>query len=228
MNALYVDPVGGLAGDMLLAALLDAGMPEEALRAALGSLPLTGYELHVREEKRRGFRGCRVDVAVTKHEHAHRHLPDIRRILSSGTLSEGAVSRAVRVFETLARAEAHVHGSTVDAVHFHEVGAVDSIVDIAGIAIALDHLEVSRIAVGRIPFGTGTTTGAHGEFPLPAPATAAMLEGWRVRFTGRPGSTRPRRGRPSSRRSRTPTFVPHSPSARSASASARAIRRRGR
>jgi len=173
---------------MILAALLDAGAPEDEVRRALASLPVEGYAVEIREETRRGFRGRRVEVHVDAgHPMPHRHLRHVREILDAGTLPTRARERAVSVFEALAGAEAHVHGSTPDEVHFHEVGAVDSIVDVAGIAIALELLEVETLHVGTIPLGSGTTTGAHGEFPLPPPATAALLEGWPVRFAGREG-----------------------------------------
>lgn len=189
MTVLHLDPVGGLAGDMILAALLDAGAPEDDVRRGLASLPVEGYTLEVTEETRRGFRGRRVVVRVDPDAPMpHRHLHHVREILDAGdALSAGARDRAGRVFEALARAEAHVHGTTIEKVHFHEVGAVDSIVDITGIAVALDLLGVETLHVGAIPFGSGTTTGAHGEFPLPPPATAALLEGWPVRFAGREG-----------------------------------------
>jgi hypothetical protein len=188
VSLVFLDPVGGLAGDMILGALLDAGAPEPALRQALASLPVDGYRLDVREEIRRGFRGRRVEVVLDPDTPMpSRHLHHVLAILEKGDLPPRARSRARSVFEALARAEAEVHGTTVEKVHFHEVGAVDAIVDIAGIAIALELLDVAEVRVGVIPLGEGTTTGAHGEFPLPAPATVALLEGWPVRFAGRPG-----------------------------------------
>lgn len=193
MSVIFVDPVGGLAGDMLLAALIDAGAPEDAIRERLATLPLAGYRLDVAQVVRRGFAGRRVHVDIESHDHHHhdhghhhhRSLADIRGILERGALG-AALDRALSVFSRLAEAEARVHGTNTDAVHFHEVGAVDAIVDIAGIAVALDLLDVDEIYTGTIPLGTGTTHGAHGEFPLPSPATAAILEGWPVHFTGRP------------------------------------------
>lgn len=186
MSTLLIDPVGGLAGDMLLAALVDLGAPEEELRARIGSLPLERYTLSIDREVRRGFAGRRVRVEIDGHDHAHRTLADIRHVLERGDIGAAALERAFAIFGRLADAEARVHGVATDAVHFHEVGAIDAIVDIAGIAVALDLLGADALHVGTVPLGTGTTHGAHGEFPLPAPATTELLRGWPVRFTGRP------------------------------------------
>ncbi len=186
MSGLFVDPVGGIAGDMLLAALIDAGAPEEAIRSQLATLRLEGWELTVVEEVRRGFRGRRVDVTIGE-SHAHRGLEDVLAILRRGSLAPGALERAEHVFRRLAEAEAFVHGIALERVHFHEVGAVDSIVDVAGVSIALELLGAHDLFAGPLPLGTGNTTGAHGVFPLPSPATAHLLDGRAVHFTGRPG-----------------------------------------
>jgi uncharacterized protein (TIGR00299 family) protein len=185
VSVLYLDAVGGLAGDMILGALLDAGTPVEDLRSGLARLPLTSFRLEVTEEKRRGFRGLRVHVDPD-HEHAHRHLADVLAILDAGSLPARARARAGAVFEALARAEAKVHGTSIERVHFHEVGAVDSIVDVAGISLALEALDVTELWADRIPLGYGKTTGAHGEFPIPAPAVLELLHGWPVTMGERP------------------------------------------
>jgi len=181
---LFLDPVGGLAGDMILAALVDAGAPIDHVREVLSRLPLRNYRLDAAEETRRGFRGMRVHV-VAGHEHVHRHLADVLHILDAGKLPDRVRDRAGRVFEALARAEAAVHGMPIEKVHFHEVGAIDSIVDITAVAIALERLDASELFVDRIPLGHGRTSGAHGEFPLPAPAVLELLRGWPVRLGDR-------------------------------------------
>jgi len=184
VSTIFVDPVGGLAGDMLLAALVDLGAGADRIEARVATLPVDGYTISFTKEVRRGFAGRRVRVDVPS-EHHHRTLDDILQILSAGDLGERPLRRATRVFERLAAAESRVHGVESGPVHFHEVGAVDAIVDVAGIAVALELLDVEELLVGPLPLGTGTAHGAHGEFPLPSPATTALLEGWPVRFTGR-------------------------------------------
>ncbi len=186
MSALYLDPVGGVAGDMLLAALIDVGAAEDAIREAIGRLPLSGYRLEVREETRRGFRG-RVVRIVVEAEQPHRRLAEVLAVVLGADLPPRVRARARRVFERLAEAEARVHGVDPAEVHFHEVGAVDSIIDIVGTAVALESLGVDDLYAGPIPLGTGTVSGAHGELPLPSPATAELLRGWPVSFTGRAG-----------------------------------------
>ncbi len=186
MPDLYLDPVGGIAGDMVLAALIDLGGDEDAVRAAVDSLGLSGYVIEVAEEKRRGFRGRTVRVTVDGPQ-PHRHLREIRELLDGAAAPRRARDRAIRIFESLAEAEAKVHGGSPESVHFHEVGAVDSIIDIFGVAVALESLDVDRIYAGVVPLGTGTIVGAHGEFPLPSPATSELLRDRTVYFTGRDG-----------------------------------------
>ena len=176
MKLAHLDCPTGVAGDMTLAALLDAGVDGAAVRHAIGSLGLDGVELHVEEVVKFGFRATNVRVTHPP-QHAHRHLSDIREILGRGDLAPTARDLADRLFHAVATAEARVHGSTVEAIHFHEVGAVDSIVDIVGCAVGFDLLGADRITCSPVPTGRGRVKIAHGVCPVPAPATAELLKG---------------------------------------------------
>lgn len=186
MRTIYFDPVGGAAGDMLLAALLDLGAPLEAVRAGLATLPVGGYALAAAAVEAGGLRATRVTVTVSEPQ-PERSLADILVLLAGSGLAPAARERAARVFRRLAGAEARVHRVQVEAVHFHEVGAVDAIVDIAGVAIALDLLEVEAIRYGTLAPGTGLVESAHGTLPVPAPATLELLTGVPIRLGGPPG-----------------------------------------
>jgi uncharacterized protein (TIGR00299 family) protein len=170
----YLDCGSGISGDMTLGALVDAGAPLDALNAAIGSLGLPGCRLRAQEVKKNGFRATQVTVDY-EHEHKHRHLSHITAMIDAGQLSPRQKEVAKRIFTRLAEAEAKVHGTTVEAVHFHEVGAADSIADIVGAAVGFDLLGVERIMASPVPTGTGKIRIAHGECSVPAPATAELL-----------------------------------------------------
>lgn len=170
----YCDCFSGASGDMLLGALLDAGCDEAALRAALATLPLRDWELRVQPTQQHGQRGARVDVVVLA-EQPSRHLRDIRAVVQASGLTTAQQSRAIAVFERLAAAEARVHGVGLEEVHFHEVGAVDAIVDVVGVVVALDLLGVKQLYASALPTGHGRIRSAHGELPIPAPATLELL-----------------------------------------------------
>jgi uncharacterized protein (TIGR00299 family) protein len=172
----YFDCVSGASGDMLLGALIDAGVSLESVQHAIDSLGLPACRLATQETRRRGFRATKLDV-ITEPEHAHRHLHHITKMIDGSTLTPHQRELATRIFTHLAMAEAKVHGTTMEKVHFHEVGAVDSIADIVGTAVAIDLLGVDRIECSPIPTGTGTITIAHGLVSIPAPATAELLLG---------------------------------------------------
>jgi len=178
MRIIYIDAFSGASGDMLLGALLDAGLPETDLRACLARLPVGGYEISVRREKRLGLLGTRAEVRL-EHvaHHPARHLSDIEKIISEAKLPARAAEWATAVFRRLAEAEAKVHGSTPEAVHFHEVGAVDSIVDIVGVCTGLALLGVERVVASALPLGSGYVDTAHGRLPVPAPAVVELLRG---------------------------------------------------
>ncbi len=176
MRIAYLDCASGISGDMTLGALVDVGVPLEAINAAVASLGLPGVQLVAREVKKLGFRATQVTVEH-EPEHKHRHLHHIEAILEVGRLTPRQKEIALAIFRRLAEAEAKVHGTTVEKVHFHEVGAVDSIADIVGAAVGWDLLGAERLVVSPIPTGTGRITIAHGEINVPAPATAELLRG---------------------------------------------------
>lgn len=180
----YLDCHSGISGDMFLGALLDAGLTLDVLKQGLSSLPIGGYELTLEPFTDKGVRGVRFDVTVSE-EQPTRHLSDIAALLYAATLSNGVRDTALAIFQRLAEAEATVHGSTIDEVHFHEVGAVDAIVDITGAAIGIDALKISQLYASPLPLTTGHVMTAHGQLPVPAPATLEILRRvqapWRTR-----------------------------------------------
>lgn len=199
MSTAWIDPVGGLAGDMLVAALLDAGAPEDKVLESVRALGLEGWTARTERVWRGPFHATRFVVTLDapddrghSHEHGHGHdhshereewrrhsrkWVDIRAMLLAAPLSPRVQARAVAAFSLLAEAEGRVHGLAPEAVTFHEVGAIDSIVDVVAVCAALECLGVDRLVVGTIPLGTGHTVGEHGWIPLPAPATVECLRG---------------------------------------------------
>lgn len=175
MRVLHFDCFSGISGDMTLGALIDAGADPERIRRGLQSLGLP-MELHVEPEKRCGIAGLHVRVA-SKEEPRYRFLPEIEAIISAGQLSDAERQLAKRIFHKLGQAEAEVHGIEIDKVHFHEVGAIDSIVDIVGTAIAICSLGIERVTSRSVPPGTGMVKCEHGLMPVPAPATSRLLQG---------------------------------------------------
>jgi uncharacterized protein (TIGR00299 family) protein len=177
MKIAYFDCMSGISGDMTLGALVDAGVDLAALQAGIDSLGLPSCRLVSEEVKRKGFRGLKVTVQH-EPEHAHRHLHHItEKIDASTVLTPAQKDLANRIFTRLGEAEAKVHGTTLRKVHFHEVGAVDSIADIVGSAIGLTLLGVDRIVCSPIPTGTGFIEIEHGRVSVPAPATTELLTG---------------------------------------------------
>jgi uncharacterized protein (TIGR00299 family) protein len=172
----YLDCGSGISGDMTLAALVDAGVSLEVLNAAIGSLGLPGCRLRAQEVKKNGFRATQISVEY-EPEHTHRHLHHILAMIGAGSLNQRQKDLAGRIFTRLAQAEAKVHGTTVEKVHFHEVGAADSIADIVGTAVGWDLLGAERLVASPVPTGTGKIRIAHGECSVPAPATAELLCG---------------------------------------------------
>ena len=181
MKIAYFDCFSGVSGDMALGALLACGADEAAFRRALAGLRVPGYELKIERVTRGGLAATDVDVALVEHEQGHgRHLSDIAVLLEHSTLSETVRHKALAVFTRLADAEAAIHGTTRDQIHFHEVGAVDAIVDIVGVCLLLEMLGIERVTLSALPCGTGTITCAHGVLPVPAPATLELLAGFPV------------------------------------------------
>jgi len=174
---LYLDPFSGASGDMFLGLLVDLGVDPEQIEAQLRCLPVDGWSLNWQREKRRGIEGCRALVAIDE-EHQHRSWRDIDTMLAEASLVAPVRQLARRIFHRLAQAEGKVHGVPPEEVHFHEVGALDSLVDIVGVAAGLVALNAERIICGALPFATGMVLSAHGRYPLPAPATLELLRGW--------------------------------------------------
>jgi uncharacterized protein (TIGR00299 family) protein len=171
----HFDCFSGISGDMTLAALIDAGVDADAIRAGVDSLGLP-VRLEVEKVRKGGFAATAVRVEAPD-EHSHRFLPQVEEILSRGSLSPRQRDLALRIFRRLAEAEAAAHGMPLEKVHFHEVGALDSIADIAGAAIGLDLLGADRFTSRSVPTGSGMVKCAHGLMPIPAPGTAALLKG---------------------------------------------------
>ncbi len=177
MKIAYFDCFSGVSGDMILGALVDAGVGIDVLRAELGKLDLPGYEITTLRLNRGGIAATKVHVCVEQKEQPARRLSRIRKIIEDSTLSENIKSRSISIFEILAKAEAKVHGTTVDEVHFHEIGAVDAIVDIIGAVIGIDYLGIGELHSSPVNLGSGEVETAHGVLPVPAPATAELLKG---------------------------------------------------
>jgi uncharacterized protein (TIGR00299 family) protein len=175
MNVAHFDCFSGISGDMTLAALIDAGVDEQALRAGLDSLGLP-IRLEVEKVRKNGIAAAYVHVE-TAEESTHRFLPEIEKIIQRGKLTPPQRELALRIFRRLAEAEAAVHDQPIEKVHFHEVGALDSIADIVGSAIGLDLLGVERFTSRSVPTGSGMVQCEHGLMPVPAPATARLLMG---------------------------------------------------
>ncbi len=182
MSIVYFDCVGGASGDMILGSLVALGAPLPEIEHKLRALPLEGIALASTTVKRHGFDALQLDVR-TEESKSHRHFTEIRRMLEGGQLPPRVLRRALATFELLGRSEAEVHGTSLEKVHFHEVGALDSIVDIVGTAWALEILNVERCHASVIPQGRGFVQAAHGTLPIPAPATVRILEGVAVRMT---------------------------------------------
>ncbi len=193
MRVLYFDAFSGVSGDMTVGALLALGADLGHLEAALRALPVHGYRLRVSERQVNGIRACKFDVDLeAEHTHAdpheahdhhtHRRYRDIRAMIESSPLNARARELALAIFTRLAEAEGRVHAVATEDVAFHEVGAVDSIVDIFGTAIALAELGVERVYASALPLGSGTIRSQHGVIPIPAPATVELLKGFPVRI----------------------------------------------
>lgn len=176
MRIAYFDCASGISGDMTLGALVDAGADLATIQAGIDSLGLPSCRLVATEVKKRGFRATQLRVEY-EPEHKHRHLSHITAMIEGSTLTARAKDLATRVFKQLAAAEAIVHGTSVEKVHFHEVGAVDSIADIIGCAIGFDLLGIDRFVFSPVPTGHGFIEIAHGRCSIPAPATAELLRG---------------------------------------------------
>ena len=187
MKVAYFDCPSGASGDMILGALVDAGVPFEVLERELAGLGVDGYRLERREVIKAGFRATKVDVHVHEgvdQRHPERTLASILALIEGSRLSAPVKDHAARIFRRLAEAEARAHGTTVERVHFHDVGAVDAIVDVTGACIGLHLLGIEAVHVGALPVGGGFVQGPHGRIPVPGPATAELLKGFPTIDTG--------------------------------------------
>lgn len=171
----YLDCHSGISGNMFLGALLDAGLAFDALKEALTALPVSGYQLRFEPLHDRGIRGSYFDVILEEQDQPTRHLSDIAALLHASTLPPQVRETALAIFQRLAEAEATVHGSSIEEVHFHEVGAVDAIIDIVGAALGVEMLGIARIYASALPLTSGHVQTAHGLLPVPAPATLEIL-----------------------------------------------------
>ena len=182
MKTAYFDCFSGASGDMILGALLDAGLELDRLTDDLDKLGLDHYHLSVKDVVKRGIGGSQavVEIHQEHHDHHHRRLSDILDILSRSHLKESVKEKASAVFVRLAEAEARVHRCPVESVHFHEVGAMDAIIDVVGSVAGLEGLEIETIHCSPINVGSGTVRCAHGLLPVPAPATADLIKGFPV------------------------------------------------
>lgn len=171
----YVDAFSGASGDMLIGALLDAGLPFDALEASIATMSLGGYRLLVEEQVRRGMTGKKFTVVDEGAERPARNLAAVTEAIRRADLSPAVAERSLEVFRAIAVAEAAVHGVSIDEVHFHEIGAVDSLVDIVGFCWGLERLGIEALFASPLPLGSGTIRTAHGLLPVPAPATLEIL-----------------------------------------------------
>ncbi len=183
MRTLYLDTFSGISGDMFLGLLIDLGVDSRQLSAELGKLPVSGFELQIAREQRHGIQGCRVQVNCQENAQ-HRSWSSIDQMLADSELATPGKQLARRFFRRLGEAEAKVHGIDIDQVHFHEVGAIDAIVDLTGAAIGLQMLAIEKIICAPLPLSRGMSQCAHGALPLPAPATLELLAGKPVTDSG--------------------------------------------
>jgi uncharacterized protein (TIGR00299 family) protein len=186
MKVLYFDCFSGISGDMAVGALLDAGADEKVLLEGLKQLKADGYRINIEKKLKNGISGTDFSVLLEdqhNHEHVHRNMGDIERIINDSGLNERVRKLSIRMFRLVAEAEGGIHGKPAEEVHFHEVGAIDSIIDIVGTAICIDNLAADRIVFSSLPLSKGFVKCQHGVFPLPAPATLEILKGVPVYFT---------------------------------------------
>jgi uncharacterized protein (TIGR00299 family) protein len=186
MKTLYFDCFAGASGDMILGALIAAGVEPEAFKQQLSLLGVQGYEIDFETVDRSGISATYARVQ-TAREHAHRHLSDILRIIYGSRLSDAVKERAAIIFSRLAEAEARVHNQPIEQIHFHEVGALDAIIDVVGAAICFELLGIERFASSALHVGSGTVDMEHGRFPVPPPAVAELLKGKPFYSTDIPG-----------------------------------------
>lgn len=171
----YFDCFSGISGDMALGALMDLGVPLEWLKAKLANMPLDQFDLQVEREARHGIQANRLRISIAQNQPA-RDYRDIQNLIQNSSLSSRVQQMSLAIFDRVAAAEAKIHGVVKDHVHFHEVGALDSIVDIVGVALCLEYLDITKVIASKIPLGKGFVSCRHGILPVPAPATLEILK----------------------------------------------------
>lgn len=186
MKTLYLDCFSGISGDMFLGAMLDLGISQEAFLAELSKLPLSDYNVEIKKSFQGGITGTDINV-ITHEHHPHRHLKDIYEIIDKSDLKHEVKLKSKEAFLKLAQAEGKIHGKDPEEIHFHEVGAVDSIIDIVGAFILTEMLGVDRIYSSPVNVGSGLVKCAHGTLPVPAPATLEILKGVPIYSEGEEG-----------------------------------------
>ncbi len=176
MKTLYFDCIAGASGDMILGALIDAGLDLVALKSELSKLPIQGWDITAKRVEKICFAATKADVHVSPQPHS-RPLPEIERVIRDSTLSDSIKTQALIVIRMIAAEEARIHGMEIEHVHLHEVSGEDAIIDIVGTLVAIELMGVERIVCSPLPLGRGFVSGAHGQIPLPAPATVGLLKG---------------------------------------------------
>ena len=184
MKIAYLDCFSGISGDMFVGSLLDAGLPFEKLETVLSGLKISGYKISATKEGRNNIFGTRFFVSLQEEDQKVRHLDDIREILKDSDLPLPVIEGSIQVFEKLAIIEGEIHHISPNEVHFHEVGALDSIVDIVATVAGINLLGIEKLFTSRIPVGTGMIASAHGKIPVPSPATIALLRGIPIYHSG--------------------------------------------
>ena len=177
MKILYLDCFSGISGDMFLAALLNCGLPRTVLKRELSRLSLDPYTLSITPAQRMNITGYHIQIKPRTKKHHHRGLREIKRIITGSQLTTQVKELSLSAFERLALVEAKIHHKKISEIHFHEVGALDSIIDIVGAAIGIDYFKFDKVCASPLPLGSGFTTSEHGVIPLPSPATLALLKG---------------------------------------------------
>lgn len=183
MRVIYFDCFAGISGDMTLGTLVDAGLNLDDLKHELLKLNLDGYEITSEKLTKNGISGTQVKVKIDEQK-AHRHLKDIYKIIDGSDLCDDIKTKSKKIFERLAVAEARIHNTTIDKIHFHEVGAVDAIIDIVGSVTGLYLLGIEKVYASKIHLGRGYVNCQHGKIPVPAPATVELLKDIPVYSTG--------------------------------------------
>jgi uncharacterized protein (TIGR00299 family) protein len=186
MKILYFDCFSGISGDMILGALLDLGVDEELWKSELKKIPIEDYEIEVTKKKKGAIYGTDVNIKI-KDTKTHRHLKDLIDIVERSDLSSDIKEKAKKIFYKIAEAESKIHNESIEEVHFHEVGALDTIIDVLGSLIAIEILNVDEIYSSPLPLGSGFVETDHGRIPVPAPATLEILKGVPVYSDGREG-----------------------------------------